>query len=185
MHDLNVLSPEHNATGVSGFSNDDVIAGRPYGGCAVFWRNTLSLSVKLIDTNSRRISAVLFTGNSGLKLLCMPVYMPYENDYASFDDFQFQLSAVDSLISQYADCQVIIGGDFNVDFARNRLHTKVLDDFCSNTNLFPVFRHHNSIVHITVVMTEHITGIQHCSFFSKIDHFIVSEEFFQHCAPKQ
>ena len=36
LHDLNVLSPEHNATGVCGFSNDDVLAGRPYGGCAIF-----------------------------------------------------------------------------------------------------------------------------------------------------
>jgi len=34
----------------------------------------------------------------------MSVYMTYENDFASFDDFQSQLSVIDSLISQYADC---------------------------------------------------------------------------------
>jgi len=109
LHDLSVLSHEHNATGVCGFINDDLLAGRPYGGCAIFWRNTLSLSVRLIAMNSRRICSVLFTSTAGLKLLCMSVYMPYENDFASFDDFQSQLSVIDNLISQYADCQVIIG----------------------------------------------------------------------------
>jgi len=156
LHDLNVLSHEHNATGVCGFSNDDVLAGRPYGSCAIFLRNTLSLSVRLITTNSRRISALLFTSNAGLKLLCMSVCMPYEHDLASFDDFQFELSVIDSLIFQYADCHVITGGDFNVDFHRNRLHTTVLDNFCVNSILFPC------TVIIVVVWTIRIILI--CSF---------------------
>ena len=177
LHDLNVLSHEHNATGVCGFSNDDVLAGRPYGGCAIFWRNTLSLSVRLITTNSRRISALLLTSNAGLKLLCLSVYMPYEHDLASFDDFQFELSVIDSLISQYADCHVIIGGDFNVDFDRNRLHTTVLDNFCVNSSLFPVYRHRNSCVDYTYHFN--------MQSFSVIDHFLVSEQLFQHCVLKQ
>ena len=89
----------------------------------------------------------------------------------------FNLSVIDSIISQYANCQVIIGGDFNVDFARSKLHTKVLDDFCSNTNLFPVYSHCNSSVDYT-----HHFNMQ---YFSTIDHFIVSEQLFQHCVLKQ
>ena len=49
--------------------------------------------------------------------------------------------------------QVIIGGDFNVDFARSKLHNKVMDDFCSNTNLFPVYSHHNSSVDLHIILT--------------------------------
>ena len=38
--------------------------------------------------------------------------------------------------------------NFNVHvaFVRSRLHTKVLEHFCSNTNLFPVYNHHNRSV---------------------------------------
>ena len=31
--------------GMSGFDNSDVLAGRPYGGCAIFWRSGLMASV--------------------------------------------------------------------------------------------------------------------------------------------
>jgi len=156
LHDLNVPSHEHNATGVCGFSNDNVLAGRPYGSCAIFLRYTLSLSVRLITTNSRRISALLFTSNAGLKLLCMSVYMPYEHDLASFDDFQFELSVIDSLISQYADCHVIIGGDFNVIFTGTDYILQYWIIFCVKSILFPC------TVIIIVVWTIRIILI--CSF---------------------
>jgi len=32
-------------TGVSGFTNSDILAGRPYGGCAILWRSDLMVNV--------------------------------------------------------------------------------------------------------------------------------------------
>ena len=69
---LNMLSTDHVSVGVSGFSNDCVLSGRPYGGCAILWRKTLSLTVTPIITNSRRICALLFRGD-GISLLCVCV----------------------------------------------------------------------------------------------------------------
>jgi len=43
--------------GVSGFGNDDVLSGRPYGGCAFLWRNDIHARVQMLDVN-KRISAV-------------------------------------------------------------------------------------------------------------------------------
>jgi len=40
---LNGLSSVHLVTGVSGFGCKDVLSGRPYGGCAIFWRRDAGL----------------------------------------------------------------------------------------------------------------------------------------------
>ena len=60
LNTLNALSPDCMSMSVSGFGNNSVLTGRPYGGCAVMWRKSLSLTASPITTNSRRISAVLF-----------------------------------------------------------------------------------------------------------------------------
>ena len=35
---LNTLSPDHVSVAVSGFGNNSVLTGRPYGGCVTLWR---------------------------------------------------------------------------------------------------------------------------------------------------
>jgi len=113
---LNNLSPMHLMTGVSGFGNKEVLSGRPYGGCSIYWRRDLNLTVTQLSTTSRRISALLLSG-SDLKMLCINVYMPCESDGDNFDEFSFQLSVVCELISKHSDCHLVLGGDLNVDFA--------------------------------------------------------------------
>jgi len=62
----------------------------------------------------------------------------------SVHEFLFHLSTVDSVVSQYPDSHIILGGDFNVDLSRNWTNTKVLlDDYCLHACLFPVIRHEN------------------------------------------
>ena len=145
---LSTLSSDHIAVGVSGFGNSDVLSGRPYGDCAMIWRSSLNLLARPIITDSGRICAVLFS-NDCIKLLCVCVYMPYEKDDSIMEEFQYQLSVIDSLMEQYSGCHVILGGDFNVDFMRNWSHIELLVDFCSHSDLFPVIRHNNSVVDYT------------------------------------
>ena len=54
---LNFISKVHFVTGISGFG-DRVLQGRPYGGCAIFWRCNLNATATLLSTNSRRVCAV-------------------------------------------------------------------------------------------------------------------------------
>jgi len=46
------------------------------------------------------------------------------------------LSSTEYLHSQYPDCIVLIGGDFNVDLDRCRTHTSILNKFCEDNDLF-------------------------------------------------
>ena len=87
---LSSLSLDHVAVGVSGFSNSDVLSGRPFGGCAILWRSALNLVALPVATCSSRLCAMQFSNNN-IKLLCICVYMPYEKDVSSLEEFQFQL----------------------------------------------------------------------------------------------
>ena len=113
---LSHLSLNFSYAGVAGFGNDDVLSGRPYGGCAVLWRNDLKARVKVLDVCSKRMSAVRLCCDS-FSLLLFSVYMPYEGDESKTADYAEQLAIMDSLIDENTDCHVIIAGDFNVDLS--------------------------------------------------------------------
>jgi len=122
--------------GVSGFDNSDVLRGRPYGGCAIFWKSNIFSSVNVISLSSRRICAIRISSDN-FKLLLINIYIPYENQDDTTDDFADQLFIIETLINDNSDCHIIVGGDFNVDFSRNRIHTAMLSSFCTNFLLLP------------------------------------------------
>ena len=124
--ELGLIKENVSYTGVSGFDNSVLLEGRPYGGCAILWKSTMLANVVPISVNSRRICAVRVC-SSNWKLLLVNVYMPYENDSVSTVEFAQLLSVVDDLIFTYPDNNVVIGGDFNVDFSRDWVHTALLD----------------------------------------------------------
>jgi len=111
--------------------------GRPYGGCAIFFRSNIFSSVNVISRSSRRICAIRIS-NDNFKLLFINVYMPYENQDDTTDDFADQLSIIETLINDISDCRI---GDFNVDFSRNRIHTAMLSSVCTNLSLTPAVPH--------------------------------------------
>jgi len=43
---------------VSGFSNNQVFLGHPFGGCAIIWRHDVFTNMKRLVVDSRRIIAV-------------------------------------------------------------------------------------------------------------------------------
>jgi exonuclease III len=121
---LNLINSNFSAFGISGFDQAEILRGRPYGGCAIFWKQNLNVTVSFIDSSSRRVCAIRCNFDFG-SLLLINVYMPYEKDYASYDDFRLHLSVIDDIIERNADCHVILGGDFNVDFGRERDYTLI------------------------------------------------------------
>ena len=76
-----------------------------------------------------------------------------------------QLSIIDNIVEQNQSCEVIMGGNLNVDFFTNWSHSCMLNDFCSQTDLFPVIKHTCSIVIYTYNFN--------MSRFSVFDNFIV------------
>ena len=59
--------------------------------------------------------------------------MSYEG--TETDQFADQLQVIDNIISNNLDCHIVVGGDFNVDLSRARVHTAMLNSFCSNLDL--------------------------------------------------
>jgi hypothetical protein len=45
------------------------------------------------------------------------------------DEFVYVLALAEELIYSNSDCHSVLGGDFNVDFRRDRSHTALLSDF--------------------------------------------------------
>ena len=108
--------------GVSGFGNDEILQGRPYGGCAVLWRSDMNVCTQVLSTRSNRICAIRLS-NSVFRLLLVNVYMPYEGGEHMTDEFAEQLKVIEGIIVTNSDCHVVLGGDFNVDLSRQRVHT--------------------------------------------------------------
>jgi len=54
--------------------------------------------------------------------------MPFEDDATNLDEFSRQLAIIDDLIDRNSDSHIVLGGDFNVDFSRNWLHTDLLNE---------------------------------------------------------
>lgn len=167
--ELGHINPRYFYHGICGFDNSDILLGRPYGGCAIFWRSDIVAVVETVNTGSRRLCCIRMSSDTW-RLLIVNVYLPYEDDDNSSDEFMVQLSNIEYLINQHADCHVIIGGDFNVDFYRHRSHTDLLTNFCERMTMTPSVRHTN----YRVDYTYHFN----MNRFNTLDHFIVSECLF-------
>ena len=69
------ISSEFSSIAVSGMSSTELIAGRPYGGCAILYRKSLSKSLTTLNTASNRFCAISLTCSSTTILLICD-YLP-------------------------------------------------------------------------------------------------------------
>ena len=127
--------------GVSGFGNDSVLSGRPFGGCAILWRSDLHVNIHPIDIDSRRI-CVVSVSSENWKLVIVNVYMPREGNDANAGEFMYQLSLIEDVMASYGDSHFIIldvgvipadqhtncSVDYTYQFCMDRF--SVLDHFC-------------------------------------------------------
>ena len=106
----------------------------------------------------------------------MNVYMPYEDNDSNTDEYIYLLSLIEDVMLSNADSHFIVGGDFNVDFNRSRLHTNVLNKFCDDVGLAAAVKHANSSIDYTY---------QFCmDRFHILDHFLLSTILFQSTVAK-
>ena len=77
------------------------------------------------------------------------------------------LADVIEIIDQFDDHCLVLGGDFNVDFAKHITHSRLLKDICEVNNLKIATLHSSSNIDFTY-------NFDMCRF-SFLDHFIVSE----------
>ena len=63
--------------------------------------------------------------------------MPYEDGDHNTENFLSELTIVENIMEQNLDFLVVCGGDFNVDFSRDWVHTKILHNFWKCVSLHP------------------------------------------------
>ena len=134
LHRVNEFSSDFLSVGISGMDDSVLLSGRPYGGCSIVYRKSLSSSITPLCTNSNRFCAVKLREFSGSSVLLVSVYLPSDSVVSSFSDYLNTLGELEGFIeSQHCD-STLVAGDFNVDFDRGGPLASLLEDFASEQN---------------------------------------------------
>jgi len=155
------------AYGISGMNESEITPGRPYGGCAILWRNSLSCRVTPIPSDNNRLCMAKVELQTHTVLLCT-VYMPCDTEYdqsniAIYNDVLYDLL---NIVNNENIEFVLCGGDFNTDMLRVKsLHTTALHNFMSEESFKLVS--HNCIDYTYESASNGVKSI--------IDHFMISE----------
>lgn len=152
----------------SGMDDDVLLVGRPFGGCAILYKESQFRSVTPVQSAHKRVVGALLNC-SACKVLLINVYMPCDSQAVDriYDD---TLDEVNLIIRSHSDVDyVIVGGDFNTDMMRSSYHTRRLREFCDDEDLFNCS---NSSLSPNDFTFESATGHR-----SLIDHFLLSLNF--------
>ena len=84
LHKIHEISSDFLSVGVSGMDDSVLLSGRPYGGCSILYRKSLSSSITPLYTHSNRFCAVKLCELSGSSVLLVNVYLPSEGDVSCF-----------------------------------------------------------------------------------------------------
>ena len=103
------------AHSVSGMDDKTILRGRPFGGCAVLWKECLKSKITPVTTDCKRLCCITVE-NEDFKMLICNVYMPtYSNSNNYISSFNDTLSTISTLLLENHIDHIVIGGDFNVD----------------------------------------------------------------------
>jgi hypothetical protein len=159
--------------GCSAMDESILHVGRPFGGCAILWKNSLTYPITPIDTKSSRMCAVSIKFES-YNILLFNVYMPCDTiyNYHNLAEYQSVLDEVSQLCIEYNADTFVIAGDFNTDMSRqNSLHTNALQTYLTNECCKSCLDCRDSSINYT--FESKINGSR-----STLDHCIVSEDLF-------
>ena len=167
------LSPEYMFYDTSGVDcSESILAGRPYGGLAIFYKRSIAHNVKHIKTQSRRCCAVLVHEENCVPLMIINVYMPCDN-YSTrtvCQDFCDVIAEIEELLNDY-DGAVLLCGDWNTDPTRSTAQTSYFHEFVERNHLHICWDHQNASVQPTYAND----ALHH---YSCIDHFVMSSNLY-------
>ena len=127
--------PDFLSVGVSGMDSTSLICGRPYGGCSILFRKSLSSCITPLISTSNRFCAIRICDSSGLSLLLICVYMSALSVFSYYSEYLQTLGELEGFIESHQCDLNILVGDFNVDFDRGGPLAKLLLDFMCELNL--------------------------------------------------
>ena len=128
---LNDAFPDCNVFSRSGVENLSIAQGRPYGGCAIVLKKSLTCKLTPIETISNRIVCVLME-LSDVSILLISIYMPCDSNHLIDVEYDEILCEIQALHIKHTCTYVMFGGDLNTDLSRYAsMHTRSLLRFCT------------------------------------------------------
>ena len=155
---------------VSGMNQNEVLVGRPYGGCAILYDDRMSCKSVVIACVSKRLCACILQWPNSVRILFINVYMPFDSGNAqSLHEFKDILQEVCDIIhsNQNVD-RIVFGGDLNSDLKRPGERARALREFCDRFSAKFCAEHPVSKVEFTY--RNDATGAR-----SFVDHFVLTE----------
>ena len=147
--------------------NNVLSSGRPSGGLAIFWKNSLNKVVKQIKIpDSNRIQAI----NINDKIIILNCYFPCDTQDNNFNDWELIkcLEEISAVVASYPTHHILLAGDLNCDFSRDTPFVNIVRDFIMNLRLTVAWWQHP--VDFTYSFTRN-----NRSSFSTIDHFVLND----------
>ena len=142
--------------------------GRPYGGCMIIWKRSLTVPVYQINTLCNRVCAATINSDT-INLLIINVYMPVDDgSLNSFNIFNDVINEINRLTQQYNDFKTIIGSDLNIDLTSDK-HSRNKDIFVDFLNDYSLLSSDNIFNNVSYTY-ESYNGTK-----SILDYFIFSE----------
>ena len=89
LHKLNDFNSDFLSVAVSGMDSRSLLCGRPYGGCSVLYRKSLSSCIIPLTSSSNRFCGIKVIDSNGSSILMMSLYMPSECRHSYFTEYQF------------------------------------------------------------------------------------------------
>ena len=83
LHKIHEISPDFLSVSVSGIDASNLLCGRPYGGCSILYRKSLSSVISPLDSNSHRFCGIKMV-DSATSYLLISVYMPTASSVSDF-----------------------------------------------------------------------------------------------------
>ena len=119
LHKLSNFHVDFSSVSVSGMDSSVLLTGRPFGGCAILFRKSLSSCIAPLCCDSNRFCGIRLIDSCGVSYLLVCVYMPSDLHLSAYCDYIQILGELEVFISMH-NCDVnVIVGDFNVDFDRD------------------------------------------------------------------
>jgi len=160
----NHLHPHFYSVCNSAMKSDVILKGRPFGGLCILYHSSFSQHVKVIDTHSSHLLAIVY-GNGVYKSLIVNVYFPC-NTSADSDMITECIVDISSLWATVFCDRIKVAGDFNLDPKTNK-HSQ-LHEMCLTESL--------RIIDVEFLSQDTLTYVSNQSgHTSWLDHFITSQ----------
>ena len=137
---------------------------RSYGGCGILFRKSLLKNIKFLNLPFDHLCAISLNLHNQVILL-VSVYFPTDYRSPSSDgDFLTTLGELEGFINSQSFDNMVIGGDFNVDFDKPSFRKSSLTTFMDDHNNVAVDTSFRSIVGYTYERDDGFPGILRMSY---------------------